>query len=43
MNVFCAFKKLVSFEEATGVTFSHIRLLAKAFTHRNVGYNLLTM
>lgn len=38
-----ALKKLVSFEKATGVTFSHIRLLAKAFTHRNVGYNLLTM
>nr|KAG5706615.1 hypothetical protein BaRGS_005685 [Batillaria attramentaria] len=38
-----ALQKLVSFEDRTGFTFSHIRLLAKAFTHRNVGYNLLTM
>lgn len=38
-----ALKKLMSFEEVIGIRFAHIRLLAKAFTHRNVGYNLLTM
>ncbi|XP_005107264.1 ribonuclease 3 [Aplysia californica] len=35
-------KKLETFEEAIGVKFTHIRLLAKAFTHRNIGVNPLT-
>ncbi|XP_076455458.1 ribonuclease 3-like [Babylonia areolata] len=39
-----ALQKLITFEESTGLTFSHIRILAKAFTHRSVGSdNLLTM
>ncbi|KAL4219635.1 hypothetical protein ACF0H5_022207 [Mactra antiquata] len=35
-------QKLTSFEEDIGYEFRHIRLLAKAFTQRNVGYNNLT-
>lgn len=38
-----ALQKLMKFEGIAGLKFTHIRLLAKAFTHRNVGYNLLTM
>ncbi|XP_021349627.1 ribonuclease 3-like [Mizuhopecten yessoensis] len=38
-----ALQKLLNFEEATGITFNHIRLLAKAFTLRSVGYNNLTL
>ncbi|XP_067662742.1 ribonuclease 3-like [Haliotis asinina] len=36
-------QKLLKFEESIGVNYTHIRLLAKAFTLRNVGYNLLTL
>lgn len=43
VSYFINVQKLVGFEDAIGVIFAHIRLLAKAFTHRNVGYNLLTM
>ncbi|XP_053570591.1 ribonuclease 3 [Bombina bombina] len=36
-------KKLTNFEEAIGVDFTHIRLLARAFTLRTVGFNHLTL
>ncbi|XP_076346956.1 ribonuclease 3 drosha [Tachypleus tridentatus] len=36
-------KKLHEFENATGIEFTHIRLLARSFTHRSVGYNNLTL
>lgn len=36
-------KELHEFEKATGIEFTHIRLLARAFTHRSVGYNNLTL
>lgn len=35
-------QQLHGFEELTGIEFTHIRLLARAFTHRSVGYNNLT-
>uniref|UniRef100_T1IMV5 Ribonuclease 3 n=1 Tax=Strigamia maritima TaxID=126957 RepID=T1IMV5_STRMM len=36
-------QKLTQFEGAIGVDFTHVRLLARAFTHRSVGYNNLTL
>lgn len=36
-------KELTKFEEVTGIDFNHIRLLARAFTHRSIGYNNLTL
>ncbi|XP_068092839.1 ribonuclease 3 [Hyperolius riggenbachi] len=36
-------KKLTKFEEAIGTPFTHIRLLARAFTLRTVGFNHLTL
>ncbi|XP_041422181.1 ribonuclease 3 isoform X3 [Xenopus laevis] len=36
-------KKLTKFEEAIGVEFTHVRLLARAFTLRTVGFNHLTL
>ena len=36
-------KGLVKLEEAVGIQFKHIRLLARAFTHPQVGYNNLTL
>ena len=36
-------QKLVEFEGATGIEFDHIRLLARSFTVRNVGYTSLTL
>uniref|UniRef100_A0A8C9TZ10 Ribonuclease 3 n=1 Tax=Scleropages formosus TaxID=113540 RepID=A0A8C9TZ10_SCLFO len=36
-------QKLTDFEEAIGVLFTHVRLLARAFTLRTVGYNHLTL
>lgn len=36
-------KELSKFEELTGIEFNHVRLLARAFTHRSVGYNNLTL
>ncbi|XP_077528570.1 ribonuclease 3-like isoform X3 [Haemaphysalis longicornis] len=36
-------KKLNEFENLTGIEFTHIRLLAKAFTHRSIGFNNLTL
>ncbi|KAH9424598.1 hypothetical protein DERP_013019 [Dermatophagoides pteronyssinus] len=35
--------ELAKFEQMTGIEFNHIRLLARAFTHRSVGYNNLTL
>ncbi|KAK2161647.1 hypothetical protein LSH36_112g01031 [Paralvinella palmiformis] len=35
-------QKMAKFEDATGIEFTHIRLLARAFTMRNVGFNHLT-
>lgn len=36
-------EKLVKFEELTGIEFKNIRLLARAFTHRSIGFNNLTL
>lgn len=36
-------KEIHDFEEITGIEFTHIRLLARAFTHRSVGFNHLTL
>ncbi|KAK9871667.1 hypothetical protein WA026_014115 [Henosepilachna vigintioctopunctata] len=36
-------QKLTRFEDSIGVKFKHIRLLARAFTDRSVGYTNLTM
>ncbi|OTF84035.1 ribonuclease 3-like protein [Euroglyphus maynei] len=36
-------QELAKFEQMTGIEFRHIRLLARAFTHRSVGYNNLTL
>lgn len=36
-------KELHEFERITGIEFTHIRLLARAFTHRSVGFNNLTL
>lgn len=36
-------QKLTKFEESIGVEFTHIRLLARAFTDRSVGYTNLTL
>lgn len=35
--------KLAKFEESIGVQFNHIRLLARAFTDRSIGFNNLTL
>ncbi|KAK4883143.1 hypothetical protein RN001_006462 [Aquatica leii] len=36
-------QKLTQFEDSIGVEFNHIRLLARAFTDRSVGYTNLTL
>ncbi|XP_037135255.1 ribonuclease 3 [Syngnathus acus] len=36
-------QKLTDFEESIGVLFTHVRLLARAFTLRTVGFNHLTL
>lgn len=36
-------QKLTKFEESIGVDFTHIRLLARAFTDRSVGFTNLTL
>jgi len=36
-------QKMVEFEELTGIKFNHIRLLARAFTDRSIGFNNLTL
>ncbi|XP_054279725.1 ribonuclease 3 [Macrosteles quadrilineatus] len=41
--VFELLQKLTKFEESTGIYFDHIRLLARAFTDRSMGYTHLTL
>lgn len=36
-------QKLTQFEGSIGVLFTHVRLLARAFTLRTVGFNHLTL
>lgn len=36
-------QKLTNFEDSIGIKFNHIRLLARAFTDRSVGYTNLTL
>ncbi|CDW57857.1 ribonuclease 3 [Trichuris trichiura] len=36
-------KNLTEFEDQIGIKFTHIRLLARAFTRKSVGYNYLTL
>ncbi|XP_076653861.1 ribonuclease 3 drosha [Halictus rubicundus] len=36
-------QKLTKFEETIGIEFNHIRLLARAFTDRSIGYTNLTL
>ena len=36
-------QKLTEFEKMTGLEFKHIRLLARAFTDRSIGFNNLTL
>ncbi|EFN85596.1 ribonuclease 3 [Harpegnathos saltator] len=36
-------QKLTKFEESIGIKFTHIRLLARAFTDRSIGYTNLTL
>ena len=43
LEKFPRLQQLHKFEETIGVEFNHIRLLARAFTHRSVGYNILTL
>lgn len=38
-----ALQKLLTFEKSTGIKFTHVRLLTRAFTLRSVGYNNLTL
>ncbi|XP_045599544.2 ribonuclease 3 [Procambarus clarkii] len=43
IKAFPILTKLVKFEESIGVQFKHIRLLARAFTDRSIGFNNLTL
>jgi len=43
IETFPVLKKLVEFEKLTGIEFTHIRLLARAFTDRSIGFNNLTL
>lgn len=36
-------KRLTEFEIMTGIEYKHIRILARAFTHRSIGFNNLTL
>ena len=40
---FPVLQKLTEFEEMTGIEFTHIRLLARSFTDRSIGFNNLTL
>ncbi|XP_065072658.1 ribonuclease 3 [Ochlerotatus camptorhynchus] len=40
---FAILKTLTKFEESVGVSFNHIRLLARAFTDRSIGFTNLTL
>ena len=37
------FKQLTNFEAQTGIEFTHVRLLARAFTDRSLGFSNLTL
>ncbi|KAB7506877.1 Ribonuclease 3 [Armadillidium nasatum] len=43
IETFPILQKLAEFEESIGITFTHIRLLARAFTDRSIGFNYLTL
>ncbi|XP_064089574.1 ribonuclease 3-like [Macrobrachium nipponense] len=43
IKAFPILTKLAKFEESIGVEFNHIRLLARAFTDRSIGFNNLTL
>ena len=43
INNYKILQKLTEFEESIGVEFNHIRLLARAFTDRSIGYTNLTL
>ncbi|XP_031346372.1 ribonuclease 3 isoform X2 [Photinus pyralis] len=43
ISKFQLLRKLTKFEDSIGVEFNHIRLLARAFTDRSVGYTNLTL
>merc|ERR1719195_1309689 len=43
IDTYPVLKKLVEFEKLTGIDFTHIRLLARAFTDRSIGFNNLTL
>lgn len=43
VQTFPVLQKMVEFEELTGIEFTHIRLLARAFTDRSIGFNNLTL
>jgi len=40
---FPVLQKLTKFEDMTGIEFNHIRLLARSFTDRSIGFNNLTL
>ncbi len=43
ISSFPLLQKMVEFEESIGTQFTHIRLLARAFTDRSIGFNNLTL
>lgn len=43
IKTFPLLQKLTSFEDSIGIKFTHIRLLARAFTDRSVGFTNLTL
>lgn len=43
INTLPLLQKLTSFEDSIGIQFTHIRLLARAFTDRSVGFTNLTL
>ena len=43
IDTYPVLEKLVEFEKLTGIDFTHIRLLARAFTDRSIGFNNLTL
>ena len=43
ISSFPLLQKMVEFEETIGTQFTHIRLLARAFTDRSIGFNNLTL
>ena len=43
ISKFPVLQKLTEFEEMTGIEFTHVRLLARSFTDRSIGFNNLTL